>query len=238
MTQWFIYTGLVLGLLLLTPSVMLVIAAYQMPRAKLEPMGEADSETQRRAGENEIGAPWLREHHFHWENAYHFHSFIGKVTIRAWRQPESATFLCQYVFQGGKTTTDIVSIFSNEKRVGLTTGSTRDAQFMPHRPGICVQSFSGAPVATLWRRHTEAEVVVADVTGVSPEPVNKTFDELLLDAIRDQMQYVRSLPLWPLRAPYWYYIKRFRLHGKPVSALIEQGHISPAEANALLRNPS
>ena len=238
MTSWLIYGGIIVGLLLLTPTVLLVISAHLMPRATLKPMQPDDAEAERRMGEAALDQTWLSEQSFQWENAYHFHSFIGKVTVRAWRQPESATFLCQYVFQGGKTTTDIVSIFSLDKRVGLTTGSTRDAQFMPHRPGIFVQSFSGVDTATLWQRHTESEVVVADVTGVNPEPVNRSFDELLLDAIRDQMEYVRSLPLWPLRAPYWYYIKRFRVHNKPVRALIDNGHISADHANVLLRNQS
>ncbi|MFW6059952.1 MAG: hypothetical protein ACODAQ_07205 [Phycisphaeraceae bacterium] len=223
MTEWLSVGGMLAAMFLLVPIAILTASVYLLPRASLEVLPDPESEAQRQAGEAVLGAEWLEEQGFVWEGAYRQRSFLGTTTIRAWRQPHSATFLCQYALPGNNTALDIVSIFSTTRHVGLTTGSSAGAQFLPHKPGIYVQSFSGVDTGTLWQRHLESEVVVADATGISPEPVDEPFEALLRLAISEQMKYIRSLPLWPLRAPYWFYIKRHRLHNKPVSEIIERG---------------
>lgn len=213
------------------------ISVLRLPKARLERCEAEDDEEERALGEASLGEQWLTDHGFHWVGAYRFSSDLGTMLVRAWQQGDNATYLCQYLTAQDTARTDIVSIFSTDPPVGLTTGTTADTHLLPDRPGVFKQSLSDRQVEHLWRYHTEGEALVAEVTGVDPQPVELSFEEVVSRAIREQMAYVRTLPLWPLRAPYWYLVRRHRLHNWPLARLIERGMVDTPRLTPSMQQP-
>ncbi len=159
---------------------------------------------------------WAREQGFDWIGA--FTTALAGVPwfIAAWRHQERPTYFCIYV-AGGQIIFDFVTEFSETR--ALTTGSVRDAQFLPKPPGDYQQSFSGLTVDELLAQHTKAERFLTAEGGIEMRPMQRSFEECLQAAAIRQTGYVQGLSLWPLRAPVWYWLRKRLLHNKSIEEL-------------------
>ena len=61
--------------------------------------------------------------------------------------------------------------------------------------------------------------------GVQVQASDLSFEQAISMSCINQSAYIRSLPLWPLRAPYWFFIRRRTYHGKTVEQLQREGKI-------------
>lgn len=144
-------------------------------------------------------------------------SAVPQATIAVWRDPTEATFLCLY-FVGGRQAFDFVTLYENQR--SLTTASTADAHTLPVPPGSFVQSVPGASLEEQHQRHEEAQRVLG-AKGFIPRGNHQPFEDLFVEALRTQAQFVRSQPLWPCVILWRYFFTRSKLAGVTIS----DGHV-------------
>ena len=168
---------------------------------------------------------WAQPLGFEWVGSFTMNAGSMRSFIAGWQHRQQPTFLAVYYItsqQGGKAVTkrsyDFVTEFSPD--IGLTTGTTRDAQFFPARPGAYRQSFSGLDPDDVWAWHQASQEYLMRVGGIRMDPPRRGFEDAFHEGIQKQMAFVRSIPLWPLRAPFWYFVNRRRYHNMSV----EQQH--------------
>jgi len=142
-----------------------------------------------------------------------------KAFIAAWKHSRRPTYFCVYVFPGTMAY-DFATVFDDDR--GLTTGSTMDGQFLPHRPGHYTQTFSGCEAEELFNRHAVAEQYLIASGRMEQHTDPLPFEERLSREATLQAAYIRSLPLWPLRALYWYLLKKRGLHNKSIDQLHQE----------------
>ena len=146
----------------------------------------------------------------------------SQVSLFAWRHEKRPTYFVMYVIQD-KITYDFVAVFNGYD--GLTTGTTRDGQFLPKSPGDYTQTFEKRSLDELFNLHAASEWFLINKGGVQVQASDLSFEQAISMSCINQSAYIRSLPLWPLRAPYWFFIRRRTYHGKTVEQLQREGKI-------------
>jgi len=100
-----------------------------------------------------------------------------------------------------------------------------DSNLFPKPPGSYVQTFSNLSLDDRWYKHIEMENYLLDEGQAQLVEVDKPFEKCIVDATRRQMKFIRSLPLWPLRGTYWYFVRRRFWHNKLIKEQHEKGMI-------------
>jgi hypothetical protein len=180
--------------------------AAVLPHPELAPAFQASLPTKARA--------FLEENRFVFDGAYIFQN----VRFAVWTQPVALLPVRRFVLMqaAGKLAHDFVTEFSELE--SLTTGMSR-ANFLFPRPwGSFLQSFPGKSLRELWQQHTQGETFLIESGAVLPNGASQSIEATLAKAMPRQMAHVRSFPLWPVRALYWYFIKRFLSQNIPISA--------------------
>jgi hypothetical protein len=62
--------------------------------------------------------------------------------------------------------------------------------------------------------------------GVAKAVVVTAIEEAIVESTQQQMEYVRSLPLWPLRGTYWFFVRRNILANKSIEDQHQAGKIA------------
>lgn len=187
------------------------LGALGLSEASLEPAdpGEIHTHMVGTRAEHE----WAEANGYEWVGAYRLRAFANpRAVILAWQSPGTGAFFCVYLIAGQRFY-DLVTGFDRD--VTLTTGSSPGAMLYPMRPGSYLQAFTGLQPAGLYERHLEGEACLMDRLGVQHAALDERFDEHFARVVRAAMMYVRSIPLWPLRVPWWYATKWLRTN-KPV----------------------
>jgi len=155
---------------------------------------------------------WARSRGFRYLGSYAM-NLPNLVFIAAWQLAESPNFFCMYGVRN-KYAYDFVTYLAPDRT--LTTGNTRDGLMLPRRPGRYGQAFENTDFDTMLRRHQESLAYMQNAGRIAPRPVTKNFEEAFTGALVDQLAYVRSIPLWPLRGLKWYYVDRSRFINKSI----------------------
>jgi hypothetical protein len=163
---------------------------------------------------------WLATHDFEPQGVFQAKGQAGNPHFVVWRRTAERTYLCIYVFLDirPRIETDLITIFEFGE---LTTGTTKDCIAVPGSTEYWGQSFSVSNVAELWKHHQESLDYLAVRMGRWPSTQDVGFREDLVHSLRGQTAAIRSVPLWFLRLPYWYFVRRFRLHGKSIREQLE-----------------
>ena len=138
--------------------------------------------------------------------------------VVAWTRSGERTYLCVYLVANVPPQIDFITIF---ERGSLTTGKSKDGQLLPNGPDRFLQTFA-ATTAVLWRRHEAGLKVLGAKRGLLPLATAGSLEQDFSDAVKMQASYIRSLPLWPLRIPYWYFVRRHLRHEKPVASRVHR----------------
>jgi hypothetical protein len=142
---------------------------------------------------------------------------MQRMFVAAWLHNEYPVYFCIYYHAQTETTVyDFVSLYEGDR--GLTTGSTADAVFIPQPPDSYVQAFTDKTLDELWDLHLVSEQYVLNQLRLAPKRIDRPFEQVVIGAIHKQMGYVQSLPFWPLRTAWWYFVRR----GRIVNLTIEQ----------------
>ena len=88
-----------------------------------------------------------------------------------------------------------------------------------------MQSFSGISLDEQLARHIEMQEYLSSAGGARLSQLVKPFEEIFIESIDKQVEFVRSIPLWPLRGAYWFFIRRRLWHNKSVLQQHQRGMI-------------
>ena len=203
----------VLALLGVGSVVFQMVHRLSRPGAGIRPVAREDCpEDFARASELEA---WASSRGFVFSGAFRF-DVATSLFVAAWQRPGRSEYLLEYQ-SPHLTHYDFVSLFADEH--ALTTASTKDSLFLPQPIGLFVQCFPGVELDGLLKRHEDAKVYLCREYQLTESFQEAPIHELVNRAIARQMQYVRSIPFWPLRSPWWYFVNRETLKGRPVDVL-------------------
>lgn len=199
--------------IILVVAVPLVIAAqiYLLVRKMSEPEkmfrpidGGLNADRQRLLLEHK---DWLAAHDLQYLTCFQF----GAVQLAVFQHADGFRFFCFHFHQ---SITYAVESYLDDLTC-LDTGNSGHIGLFP-RPGGYAQNFRNVSCDEVWQRHVEAETYLAKKFGFVWKRLGQPYEQILLDAIRLRMKYVRSVPFWPIRVLYRYAITRPRLVNKSV----------------------
>ena len=162
--------------------------------------------------------PWAKENGFEWVNSY---QTIGTAIVSAWAKKDEPTFFCIYCMSNGKISRYFVTEFNGGG--GLSTSNSPDACMFPVRPGDYAQTFPNSTIEEQWNWHLHAREHLEKNLDVEICSNNSDFEKMFVAGVKRPIEYITTLPLWPFRAPYWFFVRRKRMRGKTVSELLHAG---------------
>jgi len=190
------------------------LPVVSLSRAQLEPLKsrQAEDALARIMVDGIVDADWASANGFEPLGVFRAENMAGSPLIVAWARSGERTYLCAYLVANNAPLVDFVTILDQGV---LTTGKSKDGQLLPSSPDCFTQTFT-ATTAVLWRHHQTGLKVLATKRRVLPLSGEGFLEEDFIEAMSRQADYVRSLVLWPLRIPYWFFVRRHMRHGKPV----------------------
>jgi hypothetical protein len=151
---------------------------------------------------------------FRFTQAYSFHNSKFGLWLQISPHPPMRSFSLAKTQGGGPMVCEFSTAFSDD--VTLCTTTTRSAFVFPRPFGSFLQSFPSYSPEELWSAHLRGEEHLLSVLGISVMECRLPFLEAFKRGVIRNMSYVASLPLWAVRGVYWYSVKRFLLHNKPI----------------------
>lgn len=109
---------------------------------------------------------------------------------------------------------EFTTLFSND--ISLTTTVSSSAFLFPRPPGSFLQSKKTDSVEDLWRYHLEGENFLLNEYEIESSTITTDMEYRLNEEIKTQGRYIRQIPFFLLKAPYWLYIHRFKMLGVSV----------------------
>lgn len=159
---------------------------------------------------------WADANGFVWIDAYRatFPGIALKPLVLAW-QRDDGTYFTAYKM-GNTVACDLLTSFDEQGESVLTTSRTKSGQPHPAYPTAYTQVFPSADLDTLLRHHHEALAFLQTRMGKVPHATSMPFEAFFLHVLRQQMRYIRTIPLWQLRFTYWW-LRRHRFKNIPVT---------------------
>jgi hypothetical protein len=121
----------------------------------------------------------------------------------------------------GRYVCDLTSDFSATE--SLTTVASADLFVYPRLPGAHAQGFPKASLEQLWLHHLESELYLLDQRKVTLGRREPDLLTHLEQTLRRQGEFIKATPLYWLKAPYWFYVKRHRMANRTVPQQLEAG---------------
>lgn len=215
MPDWSIYLGAAVAAVYLAICWSLYSSVRKLRRIE-EFLQEVDETAHPREFEVARGREaWASHHGFGWLGGFSLEQPVP-MFLAVWSRPDATAYFVEYLHSKGRHQ-EFVTVLSRDE--GVTTANTRDAGLFPPRPGSFVEVFDGAELDELLRRHLESVAFVQRRLTPSTEVAPVEFRALMVEAVTRQMDHIRSHALWPLRGPFWFFIRRSRMNGRPVADL-------------------
>ena len=152
---------------------------------------------------------WLDSQQLEWLTCFQF-SIIQSAVFQ---QRGTQRFFI-FHFHQQKITYEVESRFEEDSH--LETSTSGNSGMFPARPKVFKQSFPGLTPEQAWARHLEGEAYLMQKFGLTWRPLNQPYEQVLLNSLRMTMMYVRSIPFYPFRALYWFFVTRFAVRNKSV----------------------
>jgi len=162
-----------------------------------------------------VDPEWLDEHSYEPLGVFRH----GMIHLAVWQRRHERTYLAIYLAANRRRLADVETMFDDGG--GLQTGSTSETHVVPPRPNHWKQSFSVKQLMELHQHHEEGLAFLKNAIGQRPGQREKPVEDEIIESSRATCHFVRSIPLWPLRMPYWYFVRRHRLHGMGVRQQFE-----------------
>ena len=213
-------------LLLIVPAALwcIIAAAGSVPvlslhKAELMPLPEDQA---RRILTNvllktpDFDSDWLRDEGFRALGVYRASGLLGNPKIVAWEHQQEATWLCGYLLTDESCQMDLVSLLGDAT---LTTGTTKDGHLFPADTGRFTQTFGLNSLRELLVHHRQALRHLAATRGLDVDDRAPAFSEAFASALRSEGEFIRSILLWPVRIPWWYFTRRRSRHDRTIEQL-------------------
>jgi hypothetical protein len=150
---------------------------------------------------------WLASQNLEFNTAFQF----GTIRAAVFQQKGLPRY---FTFQFHQRLTFSAESYLEDLTI-LDTSNSGSIGLFP-RPGAYAQSFPNLSVQELWRRHLEGEAHLAKKFGFQWKPINRSYYELVVKAMRVRMQYNRSQFLWPVRVLYRFFVTRHRIANRTI----------------------
>jgi hypothetical protein len=157
-------------------------------------------------------ATFLQAAGFSFAEAYAFHT----LHIGVWTRPSGHPPLQSFSILRAPMSWTLEFMTEFSDNASLTTSTSRSAFMFPRGFGGFMQSFPKASISELWDAHQKGEEHLRSLLKLPISECRLTFEERVSRALVRQLTHVRSLPLWPIRGIYWFSLKRFLMHNRPI----------------------
>ena len=169
---------------------------------------------------------WAQANGFDFLNFYE--SKIGGtlISMAVWQRPDRPTFMVEYFARSGSQLARVID-FATEFADGidLTTANSSDAQLFPKPPGIYNQTFSKIDLDDQWGLHIEMENYLMDEGQAMLVNIDKNFEQALVESVKKEAAFVRTIKYWPFRMAWWYFIRKNTRHNLTIRSLHDKGLI-------------
>ena len=150
---------------------------------------------------------WLTSVGLEFRTSFQF----GTIQVAVFQHKDQPRF---FSFQFHKQVTFAAESYLADLTI-LDTGSSSSIGMFP-RPGAYAQSFPNISAQELWQRHLEGEAHLTQKFGFHWVPLNRPYEELVVEAMRIRMNYNRSQSFWPVRVLYRFFVTRHRLVNRTI----------------------
>jgi hypothetical protein len=144
--------------------------------------------------------------------SYLTHFQFGAISVVVYQQENQPRYLSFFFHR--RITFGIESYLEN--LTILDTGTGGNGGLLP-RPGAYLQSMSNISLQEVWRLHLEGEAYLSKKFGYVWVPLDKPYEEILMEAIRIRMKYNRSQKFWPIRVLYRYFVTRHLIKNRTIA---------------------
>lgn len=151
---------------------------------------------------------------FRFTKAYAFHDVRFGVWLQISPDPPMRVFHLVKPVGGGSVSYEFITVFSDDASLRTTTSSA--AFLFPAPFGAFAQSFPSHSADALWRDHLRGEEHMLSALSIPVRECRLSFLEAFKRSNVRIVSHVTSIPFWVVRGVYWYSIKRFLLHNKPI----------------------
>lgn len=180
-----------------------------------------------------IDPTWLEEHGFKWYGVLHMQSQLTTTYAASWVNDNINTFVCAYFGSVlGETirSTDIATVF--EPQIGLTTADAKQSSLFPSEPGTFKQYLPERSLEERWHAHMVAFDLICQIQR--PESYRlRSLEREMSEAVESELQAVRRRFLWPLRIPWWYFIRRKLHDSKTVEQMVAEFEQRPRRVRGI-----
>ena len=151
---------------------------------------------------------WLVSAHLEFSTSFQF----GGIQVVVFQQGNLPRFF-SFMFHQRLT---FCAESYREDMILLDTSTSGSIGLFP-RPGAYAQSFPNMPPSQAWQRHLEGEAHLSKKFGYVWVPLERSYEEILVAAMRLRMKYNRSQLFWPFRVLYRYAVTRFRIANRSIA---------------------
>ena len=211
--------GAVPAFFIVVPVVITYVSVQAMRRGvHLEPAPESTYRAQFHRVDQHQG--WAEDNGFEFNGGYTM--MLGvKSFVAAWKHREEPTYFVMLLAADKQVytfTTEFSEAFSLD-----TTGS--DDDMLPSPPGHYKQGFSGLSLVDLYQRHLEGVQYLRSNGHIQTRPRNPSLQDAVSRDAKRQAAYIQTLPLYPFRAVYWFYIWKKLKNNQSIEQLHKSGKV-------------
>lgn len=157
-------------------------------------------------------ANWLQSKQLQTISAYRF----GSIETIIFKQKDASRFF-SIMFSRLRVSFGVETLFDGTDCASLETATSGSTGMFPMPPHTYKQSFPGVTPDDAWQRHLDAEAYLMERFGLRYRPpLTVPYEQILLKEIRMTMQHVRSIPFYPFRAVYWFFVSRSKAANRSI----------------------
>jgi hypothetical protein len=144
----------------------------------------------------------------------HEFKFIGtlryeNVRLAVWEQNIYGEPIRFFILMQ-ETILEFITLFNEE--TSLTSCDSASAFMYPHPSRVFIQSKNTKHIEQLWQYHSQGEHFLKEQFLIDISTVARiSIDERLKQWLVKQGNYISNIPFYWFYAPYWFYIKRFKM---------------------------
>ncbi len=206
---WFVvYGGLLLGVFTIKFNVNVVRLVGRMATAETRlDFVDNGAVVLTHASEYQPICRWAATRGFAPVGIVDFFGILGRArtTTGLWRSTQHKTLLISYLHRNQRIY-EFVSALEEGKR--LCSSNNVNALSFPDPPWVYIQAFSNTTLDELFEKHCEGLAYLRDRKGLSAIDRPDLTQEFMCESLRRRAEHIRTLFLWQLRGPYWFFIRK------------------------------
>ncbi|HOY71152.1 MAG TPA: hypothetical protein PL131_00340 [Methylotenera sp.] len=160
-------------------------------------------------------ATWAKQHDFEHDSYVLAHTLIDGSALQCsvWWSQTQATWVLLYYYKG-KYFYDFVSKLANNGIISTVSG--KDGLTLPPAGKNRIQAFPQLSLDELLQKHLATQAQFNAKVGLAIQRNKTDVVQELENALGQQAEYVKTIPLWKFKGVFWYFVRRNWLVNKPI----------------------